>query len=290
MNAKRTIHAAILALFAAGTIGAQSKANDAHAGGVATNEAAAREAKARKVLGVTGITEQAQGISQVIIGMFEQQKGALSDGQQSKLYGILASSFAQTKFDAFILDELMKGYNGAYCDTLLKTYADPFFADITKTEVESNTPDIFSKIAAFDYGTVDKERDAIIDEYVTNSSTLEFQELLTVSGIEAFVKTYNLFLPKENRITPETRNAIIDQTRKQIKSTEQRASIKKNFAVIYQKYDNAQLKRYFDFYKTAEARWLSDAFCAGFNTGFESCMNDAAKRIVSELHVAGDDI
>lgn len=260
-------------MFVAGSLGAQ-----------------ANEKKARDVLDVTGITAQAQSISQVIIQMFEQQKGALSDSQQAKLYDILGSSFAQAKFDSCILDAMMEDYNDVYCDALLKRYKDPFFLDVTKTEVDSNTPDVYAAIGAFDYATVDKARDAIIEVYLDNSNTIEFQELLTVSGIEAFVQTYNLFLPKENRITPEVSNAIIAQAKQQVNSAEQRLSLKKTYAVIYRKYDNAQLGRYFDFYKTAEARWLSDAFCAGFKTGFESCMNDAAKRITSEFHIANDNI
>lgn len=283
MNAKRTIHAAILALCVAGSLGAQ-------ANGAQANSAASREAKARTVLDVTGITEQAQGISQVIIGMFEQQKSSLSDSQQSKLYDILGSSFARTTFDAYILEAMLASYSDSYCDALLKKYKDPFFIDVTKTEVASNNPGIFAEIAAFDYSTVDKERDAIIDAYIANSSTLQFQEMLTVSGIEAFARMYNLFVPKANRITGDSQNALVAQAKAQIYSREQRQALKKNCAVIYRKYDNAKLKAYFDFYKTEEAMWLSDAFCAGYKTGFESCMNDAAKRIVSEFHIANDGV
>lgn len=288
MNAKRTIRAALFALCVAGSLGAQTAG--AKPGEATANAAASREAKARKVLEVTGITEQAQGISQVIIGMFERQKSSLSDGQQAELYDILGSSFSRTTFDAYILDAMLASYNDSWCDALLKKYKDPFFIDVTKTEVASNNPGIFNEIAAFDYSTVDKERDAIIDEYITNSSTLQFQEMLTVSGIEAFARMYNLFVPKANRIAGESQNALVAQAKAQIYSSEQRQALKKNFAVIYRKYENAKLKAYFDFYKTAEAMWLSDAFCSGYKTGFESCMNDAAKRIVSEFHIANDGV
>jgi hypothetical protein len=273
MNAKRIIHAAAFFLLFAGSLAAQVD-----------------EKKARSVLDVTGVTSQAESFPQVIIGMFEQQKSSFSDEQQKKLYDILGSSFGQTKFDAYVFDAMIKNYNDAYCDVILTKYKDPFFLDVTQTEIKSNTAQIFSEIAAFDYATVDKERDAIIEDYLENSSTIKFQELLTVSGIEAFIKTYNLFLPKENKITPDVANAIITQAKQQINSPEQRMLLKKNFAVIYRKYSNRQLRVYFDFYKTAEARWLSDAFCAGFQTGFESCMNDAAKRITSEFHIAGESI
>lgn len=273
MNAKKIINTALLIILGTACLSAQVD-----------------EKKARNVLRVTGVTSQAESFPQAIIGMFEQQKNAFSDEQQKKLYGILGSAFEQAKFDTFIFNAMAKNYNDAYCDALLTKYEDSFFLDVTQTEINSNTSQIFSEIAAFDYATVDKERDAIIEGYLENSSTIKFQELLTVSSIEAFVKTYNLFLPKENKISPDVANAIIAQAKQQINSADQRLLLKKNFAVIYRKYSNQQLRVYFDFYKTAEARWLSDIFCAGFQDGFKACMNDAAKRIITEFHIASESI
>lgn len=239
-----------------------------------------------KVMEVTGIAAESASMPAYISAIFGQQKAEFGDEAYAKILGIMSDSFSQENINRRIRDQLVSRYNGDYCARILSAYQKKLFLDITARENEALSIENEAKIKDFDYSKLSPERDAILDEFLDATKTIDTMETMVLGALDIYLKSYNLFLPKDGKIAPEALDGVKEQTRAALRSKENRANMKLRMAQLYESFSDEDLKEYFAFYLTDEGAWLNENFMAGFQKALESSMKDAAGKIIAEFKLS----
>jgi hypothetical protein len=236
-----------------------------------------------KVLSITGITKQFNDPASLISGLYTQNKNSIDPKYYDKISKIIITRFSATAFNEYIKNEIGKDYNEEYLNNILKDYADNIFLEITQREIVATPEYVDNEQKSRSFSEIPKSRQDLIAKFISDSKIMEMTGKIVSDSLKSYFYTYNLLLPKSNKITEDQISSIIGNAVGNIESDETKLNMQARFAIIYEKFSDEALKKYFGFYRKEEGIWLQKKVMDGFEKAFEQCMNDAAQDIAGVL-------
>jgi len=244
------------------------------------------EASVDDLLQITGTSDQLSNVAASITSLYAQQEKSFDKDSYQALMKIIGNQFSAEVLSGAVKSELVASFDKALYQKLKATYQKQLIIDITKAEVLHSTSDEQAKIDSFDYDSLPSARKKLLEDFMKSSDELHTLEILTTSGLQAFVTTFNLFLPDEHKIKPEQMKQVIDNSIRQMRSPEYLLHLKKAHALCYASFNDKQMAEYIQtVYGSPEGKWMLKSFYSGLTKGFQTSMRNAADEIKSTFKI-----
>jgi len=241
------------------------------------------EAAVDDMLGFTGMAEQLASLASTIGTLYQQQEKNLKPGSYQAIQNIVREQFSQAVFIRYVKDELTKSYDPKLYGKLKADYQDPLVIAITKAEIQYSATRNQTKIDAYDYSEVPATRKQALEALLLSTDELTIMELMAKDAMQAFLTTFNLFLPPEKKIKPELSRGLIDKVVADVRSPASLLRLKKSYALCYADFSNQQVLEYAKLYATEEGTWFMQGYLRGFAAGYKAAMQKAADEIIQSL-------
>jgi hypothetical protein len=232
-----------------------------------------------RVISVTGIEKQYSDMSKMIEEYYKQQKGNIESRTYEKILGIIYESFSSTNITNYIKKEMENNFNEKYCKRIIKRYKNELFLSIANSEVDYLNRIDFNKVNTYNYQNISSERDSLFDRFIDHANYIGMQKRMAYAYYHSYITTYNLFLSERNKVTRESERIFMEEVYRELESKRNRDLVKKQLAIIYEKYSEKEIEYYLKYILSSEGKWLNEKVIRGFEKGYNECMKYAVLKI-----------